>query len=90
MTSTIRKQYENWIDNKWRPAAAWVYLAICLFDFILAPIVFAIIQMVSGQPIVQWSPITLMGSGLVHMSFGAIIGITAFGRTREKIEEQNK
>lgn len=81
-------KFENWIDNKWRPAAAWVYLAICIFDFIIAPVVFSGIQWSLGQTVTQWTPITLMGSGLVHMSFGAIIGITAFGRTKEKILEQ--
>ena len=28
---------ESWIAENWRPAAAVIYLIICLFDFILAP-----------------------------------------------------
>lgn len=28
---------ESWIAKNWRPAAAVIYLVICLFDFILAP-----------------------------------------------------
>ena len=33
----------------------------------------------------QWQPLTLQGGGLVHVAFGAIIGVTAFGRTKEKL-----
>jgi hypothetical protein len=33
----------------------------------------------------QWQPLTLMGGGLLHVSFGAIMGITSFGRTKEKL-----
>ena len=29
---------EKWISKYWRPAAAWVYLFICLFDFVIMPI----------------------------------------------------
>jgi hypothetical protein len=29
---------EKWFVKYWRPAAAWVYLLICLFDFVLMPI----------------------------------------------------
>lgn len=28
---------ESWIAENWRPAAAIIYLVICLFDFVLAP-----------------------------------------------------
>lgn len=34
-----------------------------------------------------WKPITLEGAGLVHISFGAIIGVAAWGRTREKVQK---
>lgn len=34
-----------------------------------------------------WKPITLEGAGLVHLSFGAIIGVAAWGRTKEKLEK---
>ena len=29
---------EKWISKYWRPADAWVYLFICLFDFVIMPI----------------------------------------------------
>ena len=82
----IKISYESWIDTKWRPAVAWVYLVICAFDFVAAPVAFSLAQYLLEQPLVQWTPITLQGAGLIHMSFGAVLGITAWGRTREKIE----
>jgi len=33
-----------------------------------------------------WKPVTLDGSGLFHMSFGAILGLTAWTRGQEKTE----
>ena len=29
---------EKWFVKYWRPAAAWIYLSICVFDFVLMPI----------------------------------------------------
>jgi hypothetical protein len=34
--------------------------------------------------------LTLAGAGLFHIAMGAILGITAWWRSREKIELQNK
>jgi len=30
--------HENWFIHYWRPAAAWVYLIICIFDFMIMPV----------------------------------------------------
>ena len=35
-----------------------------------------------------WQPITLIGGGMVHMSFGAVLGITAWTRGVEKVKGQ--
>lgn len=32
-----------------------------------------------------WSPLTLQGGGLFHLSMGAIVGFHVWGRTQEKI-----
>jgi hypothetical protein len=32
----------------------------------------------------QWEPLTTKGNGIFHMSFGAILGAAAFGRSQEK------
>ncbi len=77
---------EQWINRKWRPMMGWVYMVTCSFDFIIAPILWAMLQSNSmGDVTLQWSPITLQGAGLYHVAMGAVLGLTAFGRTQEKI-----
>jgi hypothetical protein len=34
----------------------------------------------------MWQPLTLQGGGLIHIAFGAILGISAWTRGQEKIE----
>jgi hypothetical protein len=36
-------------------------------------------------PFVQWQPLTLQGAGLFHIAMGAVLGIAAYGRTKEKM-----
>jgi hypothetical protein len=81
------KEEENWISNKWRPAMAWLYLATCAFDFIIAPIASAIIYAQYGQEIKPWVPLTLQGAGLYHLAMGAIVGITSWSRGQERMSE---
>jgi len=71
-------------NRLWRPAMAWLYFTICLFDFIIGPVFWSIIQQ-DAKTIAQWVPLTTRGGGLFHMAMMAIIGITAWGRTQEKI-----
>jgi len=33
-----------------------------------------------------WSPITIAGAGIIHMAFGAILGVSAWGRSSERVE----
>ena len=33
----------------------------------------------------QWVPITLQGGGLFHVAMGAVLGVSAYGRTQEKL-----
>lgn len=79
---------EPWMKSYWRPSMAWLYLTVCAFDFIVAPMLWAGLQFwriesITGQ-IQQWQPLTLQGAGLFHMAMGAVLGITAWGRTQEK------
>lgn len=77
---------EHWMRAHWRPAAAWIYLFICFCDFFAFPIGWSILQAhYSGTVQAQWNPITLQGAGLFHLAMGAIIGISAWGRTKEKV-----
>jgi hypothetical protein len=87
-STDIKNTNEHWVNNKWRPMMGWMYMFTCIFDFVLAPIGWAIIQALEastgGQVAVQWQPLTLQGAGLYHVAMGAVIGVTAFGRTKEK------
>ena len=76
---------EDWMQKKWRPAMGWIYMVTCTTDFIIFPVLWSILQAILKQPITAWQPITLQGAGLYHLAMGAIIGVSAFGRTQEKI-----
>lgn len=77
-------QEPAWFHDKWRPAMAWLYLIINAFDFLITPIALAYISKNPGAA-ATWSPLTLQGGGLFHISMLAIVGVTAWGRTQEKI-----
>jgi hypothetical protein len=78
---------EDWINKKWRPVMGWMYMGVCVFDFVIAPILWSIVQAIfHGAVNVQWQPLTLQGAGLFHVAMGAVLGIAAYGRTQEKIQ----
>ena len=83
----VKNTNEDWINKKWRPAMGWTYMGTCIFDFVIAPILWSGIQAVGngGQVATQWQPLTLQGAGLYHLAMGAVLGIAAYGRTQEKI-----
>lgn len=78
------KKEEHWMKSYWRPAMGWSYMAICLFDFMLAPVFFGILSAVTKTPQIVWKSLTLAEGGLFHLAMGAVLGISAFGRTQEK------
>ena len=89
MSDSAKKQ-EDWMNAKWRPMMGWTYMATCIFDFILGPILYNMLQYWNpGQAVGMWTPLTLQGGGLYHISMGAIIGISAYGRTQEKLGGAN-
>lgn len=83
------KEVEDWMTKKWRPMMAIMYMSVCAFDFILAPILWAIVQFwetsAANDAFRQWQPLTLQGAGLFHMAMGAVLGITAWSRGQEKL-----
>lgn len=81
----MERRKEDWMARNWRPFAAVTYMVICIADFVVFPIVWSGALAALKMPITQWNPITLQGAGLLHISFGAILGVSAFGRTKEKI-----
>lgn len=80
----------DWINKKWRPAMGWMYMVVCVTDFVLFPILWAIVQFwetnAANDAFRQWQPLTLQGAGLFHIAMGAVLGIAAYGRTKEKVE----
>ncbi len=78
-------QTEHWFVSYWRPAAAWVYLTICVFDFMGGPIFYAWYSYATKASLVRWEPLTTSGGSIFHLAFGAIVGIYVYGRTREKL-----
>ena len=65
----------------------WTYMAVCITDFIIFPVLWSILQAAAhGTVTAQWQPLTLQGGGLFHMAMGAILGIAAYGRTKEKLD----
>jgi hypothetical protein len=62
------------------------YMIVCLFDFIGAPILWSLVQVLGhGKVDMQWIPLTLQGAGFYHVAMGAILGIAALTRGQEKI-----
>ena len=87
MTSAVKKEKdEDWMQKKWRPAMGWMYMIVCMFDFVIAPVLWSVVQAIyKGGVNVQWQPLTLQGAGLFHLAMGAVLGIAAWGRTQEKV-----
>jgi len=79
------KKESNWMQTLWRPMMGWMYMLICLLDMAVFPVLWALWQGVNHAPITQWNPLTLQGAGLFHIAMGAVLGISAFGRTQEKL-----
>ena len=83
------KKEEDWMSKKWRPMMAIMYMMVCIFDFIVFPIMFTVVQFwevsVANDAFRQWNPITLLGGGLFHVAMGAVLGVSAWSRGQEKI-----
>jgi hypothetical protein len=86
-TVALDKDATDWINKKWRPVMGWVYMLTCTADFVIFPILWSLLQALSkGSVTSQWQPLTLQGAGLYHIAMGAVLGIAAYGRTKEKVE----
>ena len=85
MAEEKKERDPEWMQKLWRPAMGWMYMIICLADMIIFPVCWSLLQAVTHSPITQWNPLTLQGAGLFHIAMGAVLGISAFGRTQEKL-----
>lgn len=80
---------EPFIQKYWRPIAACVYLFICLFDFVLAPVLMGFYSIYTKSTLVMWVPLTTVGGGIFHISFGAIVGIYSYTHGQEVLQTNN-
>ena len=84
----------NTIHEHWRDWAAIVYLFICIVDFFIAPLLWNIGMTMMDNEIKmntsRWTPLTLQMGGMFHMSFGAILGATAWKKHQELETHNNK
>ena len=82
----VSVEQEGWIQKKWRPMMGWTYMVTCMFDFIVAPVLWTIAQaLFHGGVNSQWMPLTLQGAGLYHIAMGAVLGVSAWSRGQEKM-----
>jgi hypothetical protein len=75
---------QAWFNTRWRPAMAWQYLIVCLFDFMVAPILMGLYSTYTGD-FHSWEPLTIRGGGLYHLSMGAVVGVAVWSRGKEKM-----
>jgi len=88
--SDSEKKKEDWMNSKWRPMMGWLYMLVCLCDFVVFPVLWSLLHAVLHTAnMTQWNPLTLQGAGLFHIAMGAVLGIAAMGRTQEKLAGAN-
>lgn len=84
-TKMIERREQNLIQRNWRALGAFVYYAICLFDFILAPVFTWWFSYLTKTPIIPWVSLTLGSGGMLHLAFGALLTATSWAKTKERI-----
>jgi hypothetical protein len=87
-TTTLEtdSKFGDFINSRWRPMMAVIYMITCTTDFVIFPVLWSVLQAMShGTVTSQWQPLTLQGAGLYHIAMGAVLGLAAYGRSQEKI-----
>ena len=69
-------------------------MAMCAFDFIIFPMITLFLPIIENgfgihMPYNEWKSLTLSNGGLIHVSFGAILGVAAWTRGQEKMLGKN-
>lgn len=86
-----RNSGTEWLRNTWRPMMGVLYALVCVFDFIIFPILWSVLQLIGeGQVTTAWSPISMSNGAFFHIAMGAILGISAWTRGYEKITQNKK
>lgn len=84
------EKFQSWFHRNWRPAMGWMYMIVCIFDFIIFPILWVASLVITGQNIEPWKPLTLEGAAFFHIAMGGVLGITSYSRGQEKMAMLNK
>ena len=79
------KSVDDYLKDLWRPLMAWVYAIVVLFDFMIAPIMLGVYCAVFRQPYIEWHSLTIQGGGMFHIAMGAVIGVSSYSHSQEKI-----
>ncbi len=90
----LKIQEEHWVKAYWRPAMGWLYMLICFMDFVMFPAVAMFLPaLLKGFGVTMqytaWQSLSLSNGGLIHIAFGAILGVAAWSRGQEKITGTN-
>jgi hypothetical protein len=70
----------------------WLYMLICFMDFVMFPLLAMFIPIImksfgiADTAYAAWESLTLSNGGLIHLAFGAILGVAAWTRGQEKIK----
>ena len=88
------KKEEHWMKAYWRPAMGWLYMLICFCDFVAFPAIAMFMPVIMKGfgiliPYTAWQSLSLSNGGLMHLAFGAILGVSAWTRGQEKIAKIN-
>jgi Holin of 3TMs, for gene-transfer release len=80
---------EHWLQAFWRPMMGWLYMIICLMDFVIFPLAAMIMPVIYkgfgyNLNYTAWQSLTLQNGGIIHLAFGAILGVSALSRGWEK------
>lgn len=92
MADAEGKEPEHWVKAFWRPAMGWLYMLINLMDFVVFPAIAMFLPVIMRgvgiqMQYVAWQSITLSNGGLIHLAFGAILGVSAWSRGQEKLQK---
>lgn len=75
----------------WRASIAWMYIAVCLFDFVIGPVFYAwyAYETKDIAKFGEWKTLTLGDGGIFHLSMGAILGVSSWSRGQEKMKQMD-